>query len=258
LLVPHVCEVHVSVLHRVDGAGQSVGALHATHAPAPLHTWPPLSLHVVPAAALFVPHVFEAHVLVLHSVVCAKQSVGALHATQLPAPLHTWPPLSLQVVPAAALLVPHMLEAQVLSLHTVVCAAQSDGALHPTHWPMLLHLRPPAPHVVPWATIGCVQLPLASHTSLVQGLPSSGQAVLAGLSVTVHPPLPSQVEVAWQLVGAHEYGVPLQAPLVHASLKVHALPSSQVVPLGLLDHVEVDVAGVQTWQKLLGLTAPLG
>jgi hypothetical protein len=50
---------------------------------------------------------------------------------------------------------------------------------------------------------------------------------------------------------------PPQVPLVHTSLDVQALPSLQLVPLMTLDQAVVDVAGVQTWQALAALIAPL-
>ena len=69
---------------------QSEFTLHPTHEPLALQTLPPLSLHAVPRLALAVPQVFELHVLVLHSVVCAGQSEGALHWTHPKLALHTW------------------------------------------------------------------------------------------------------------------------------------------------------------------------
>jgi hypothetical protein len=39
------------------------------------------------------------------------------------------------------------------------------------------------------------------HESLVHGFPSSVQAVPFTLFVAVHPPLPLQAELAWQVVG---------------------------------------------------------
>jgi hypothetical protein len=53
---------------------------------------PPLSVHAVPAAAKLVPHVLLVHVSSTQAVVCAGQSLGPLHATQLPLPSQTVPP----------------------------------------------------------------------------------------------------------------------------------------------------------------------
>src|SRR5580704_5996214 len=92
----------------------------------------------------------------------------------------------------------------------------------------------PAPQLVPSGNEGCVHEPVASHTSEVQGLPSSGHAVPLGWSTMVQPPRPSHVELTSQLVAVHVYGVPPQAPAVHTSVDVQALPSLQVVPSGAL------------------------
>jgi hypothetical protein len=42
------------------------------------------------------------------------------------------------------------------------------------------------------------------QVSLVQALPSSVHAAPLALLATVHPPLPLQVELSWQVVGEHE------------------------------------------------------
>jgi hypothetical protein len=72
-------------------------------------------------------------------VVEAGQSFGTLHATQVPVPLQTLPPLSVQAVPWLALLVPQVLLEQVSLLQTVPVAGQSVGALHCTHPSVALH-----------------------------------------------------------------------------------------------------------------------
>src|SRR5690349_13479421 len=46
------------------------------------------------------------HALSTLHVLPGGQSASCRHSTQLPAPSHTWPPLSLQVAPAAAGAVP--------------------------------------------------------------------------------------------------------------------------------------------------------
>jgi hypothetical protein len=51
--------------------------------------------------------------------------------------------------------------------------------------------------------------------------------------------------------------VPPQVPLVQTSAAVQLLPSLHVVPLATLDHVDVDAPGLQAWQGLAGLAAPL-
>ena len=49
---------------------------------------------------------------------------------------------------------------------------------------------------------------------------------------------------------------PTHTPAWQVSVWVQASPSLQVVPLAPLDQVVVEVAGVQTWQELAGLTVP--
>jgi hypothetical protein len=92
----------------------------------------------------------------------------------------------------------------------------------------------------------------------VHGFPSSGHATPLPLGVTVQPPLPSQVELAWQTPGVHVYTAPPQTPAVQTSFFVHALPSSQLVPLARLDHAVVELAGVHTRHALAGFTVPAG
>jgi hypothetical protein len=104
----------------------------ATHVPLPSHTTPLLSVQAVPFAALLVPHVraVPSHVLTLQSVVGIGQSVGATHATQVPLPSHTLPPLSVHAVPAFAFMVLQQPARHALVTHAVVGTAQSDGAMH--------------------------------------------------------------------------------------------------------------------------------
>jgi hypothetical protein len=67
LAVPHWLLVHVATLH-TGGAGQLVDVVHCTHAPleqTPVP--PPLSVQVVPFAALAVPHVLLMHVATLQT-----------------------------------------------------------------------------------------------------------------------------------------------------------------------------------------------
>jgi hypothetical protein len=80
--------------------------------------------------------------------------------------------------------------------------------------------------------------------SLEHALPSSGHATPAPLFTIVQPPLPSHVDVAWQLVGVHVYAVPPQAPFVQTSFFEQALPSLHAVPLALLGFEHTPVAGL--------------
>jgi hypothetical protein len=94
------------------------------------------------------------------------------------------------------------------------------------------------------------------HVSLEHALPSSGHAAPLGSFTTVQPPLPSHVELAWQLVGVHVYAVPPQVPAAHTSFFVQAFPSSHAAPSARLDHAVVEVAGAHARQALAGFTAP--
>src|SRR5580704_7217556 len=60
------------------------------------------------------------------------QSASTLHATQVPAPSQTTPPLSEQAVPWDASVTPQAWAVQVSLLHVVVCGAQSVGLMHCT------------------------------------------------------------------------------------------------------------------------------
>jgi hypothetical protein len=92
------------VVSQTVGAVQSVFASQATHLPAPSQTLPLLSVHAVPLVASLVPQTLAVQVFVTQAVVWAMQSVGALHATQLPLPSQTLSPVPpVHVVPMAAL-----------------------------------------------------------------------------------------------------------------------------------------------------------
>jgi hypothetical protein len=89
-----------------------------------------------------------------------------------------------------------------------------------------------------------------SHVSLVQGLPSSVHTVPPGLFTTVQPPMPSHVELCWQVVGVHVNALPLHIPPVQTSALVHAAPSLHVLPFALFGFEHVPSAGLQvptTW-----------
>ena len=80
----------------------------------------------------------------------------------------------------------------------------------------------------------------------MQRLPSSAQRVPIAVLVMMQPPLPSQLELAWQFVAIHAYAVPPQTPPVQTSLLVQVLLSLHAVPFALSDQARVAVAGVQT------------
>jgi hypothetical protein len=90
-----------------------------THMPLALQTAPPLSLHAVPLGDRFVTHALPEHVTVAHFVFEAVQSLFTMHAVQVPLPSQTLPPFSLHGAPAEAIIVPHSLAVQVLTMHAV-------------------------------------------------------------------------------------------------------------------------------------------
>jgi hypothetical protein len=73
-----------------EAVAQSPLPLHCTQAPLALHTWPPLSLHVVPAVTGVVAHVCDdvLHATVWHLVAGGAQSAVVVHP-QKP-PLQVW------------------------------------------------------------------------------------------------------------------------------------------------------------------------
>jgi hypothetical protein len=103
---------------------------------------------------------------------------------------------------------------------------------------------------------GCAQVPAPSHASPWQGFPSLGHDTPLTLFTIVHPPLPSHVELAWQLVGVHVCRVPPQVPALHASFEVQASPSLHEVPFAASDHAVVEIAGAHTWHAFAGFFAP--
>jgi len=95
------------------------------HEPLPSQTTPPFSLHGAPTAAFDVPHAFAEQVTRTQAVALAAQSVGALHATQLPEPSHTLPLLSVHVAPIVAFVVTHAPPVHATVAHFVVDVVQS-------------------------------------------------------------------------------------------------------------------------------------
>ncbi len=116
----------------------------------------------------------------------------------------------------------------------------------------------PAPHAVPSARSARTQLPMRSHAPPWQGFPSPGHAAPLAAFTTVQPPLPSQVELTWQLVAVHGDAVPVQVPAAHTSFQVQGSPSLHSVPPATSDHSVVEVAGAHTRQALAGFTVPTG
>ena len=139
-MLPQVWAVGSHELRRqvvVCGA-QSLAIKQATQAPLPSHSVPPLSLHGRPGGASTSMHrlTIGLHKLAWQAVVVVfGQSAGMEQpGTHEPWPSQTVPPLSLQGMPAAALVVPHAPALQLLLWHAVAGAGQSLGTLHPLPW----------------------------------------------------------------------------------------------------------------------------
>jgi len=104
-------------------------------------------------------------------------------------------------------------------------------------------LPPPLP-VMPASPFGA-QTP-AVHTPVEHGVPS-------GFAGFEHIPLiASHVPASWHSsIAVHTTGVPVQAPAVHVSPCVQALPSLQVVPLASGGYEHTPLTGLQApaaWQ----------
>jgi hypothetical protein len=124
----HLPPEQAGVAQTVSEAGQSASWRQATHDPLPSQSWPPSSLHIVPAAALLVPQAcWVEQVLLWHLVVTAGQSAGIRQPTQLPSPSQTLPPLAAQGVSAAALVVPQQESSQVALTQVFVGVVQPAG-----------------------------------------------------------------------------------------------------------------------------------
>jgi hypothetical protein len=148
----------------------------ATQLPFPSQTTPPLSVQGVPFIAFCVPQVFPEHVLVLQTVACARQSVAALHWTQVPLPSQILPPLSLQVVVFDALIVPHALPVQVSTLQAVAGAGQSVTATQATQLPLPSQTSPLLLVQVCSALLLVVPQQPLSHVAETQSLAGVGQS----------------------------------------------------------------------------------
>jgi hypothetical protein len=81
----------------------------------------------VPAGAVVVVHAWFTHVATVHSWVLVGQSVSALQARHTPLPSQTFPPLSLQVVPSCASVVPQQPAMHVSVTHAVLWVGQSEA-----------------------------------------------------------------------------------------------------------------------------------
>jgi hypothetical protein len=131
---------HVGVAHSPTD-GHCDALLHATQLPLPSHTAPPLSWQAVSFAAFMVVQAPAEQPFVRHFVVGSGQLSAVTHATQLPLPSHTVPPLFEQDAPAIAFIDAQQPMVQVPMAHEdegqSVLAVQ---AMPPSHTSM-----PPAP-----------------------------------------------------------------------------------------------------------------
>jgi hypothetical protein len=110
-----------------------------------------------------------------------------------------------------------------------------------------------APHVTGFAP---VHVPFWQVSVRVQAVPSLHALPLA-LAGFVHSPVDGlHVPAVWHWSSAVQTTAspPEQLPFEQVSVRVHALPSPQAVPFGLLGFEQTPVAGSQTpvsWQALL-------
>jgi hypothetical protein len=115
------------------------------------------------------------------------QSASTLHATQVPLALQTVPPLSVHAVPVAALVVPHVVAAHVLTRQREACAAQSVGAVHSTQAPLehtVLAQSLGTRHVCPFPHAGHCPPPQSTPVS-VPSITPSVQLAAGGASTPV-------------------------------------------------------------------------
>jgi len=121
----------------VPVGGQSLGATHATQAPLPSHTVPPLSVQALDTEFGFVPQAPAVHVFSRHVVGCCAQSEGVMQAMQLPLPSQTAPPASSwHDVPDCAGPIPQQPSVHVAAAHGESGAGQSVADAHvipPSH-----------------------------------------------------------------------------------------------------------------------------
>jgi hypothetical protein len=183
---------------------QSLVCRQATQAPLPSHTVPPAELHLVPAAASTGVQAPPTHETGAHVVLAMpEQSLVWRQATHLPLPSHCVPPLSLQVMPEATLVVPQTPSVQVACWQVVMGCVHSAETMQATHlplpsqWapPLLVHLvssgrgvplQHPAVHAAWVQSFGAVQLSAALHAVHVITPPVP---IMVVVPVVVPPPV---------------------------------------------------------------------
>src|SRR5207247_7171050 len=245
------------------------GCVEATEPTVPLHTSVvqtlPSSVHAVPAAltasagqVVLVPVQVSAR---SHSLTAARHTApafptGCVQAGESRVPLHTSVvqglPSSVQADPAA------------------LTASAGQVVLAPVQVSARSHSLTVAGHTVPAWPAGCVRrgvLVLPLHVSVVQGLPSSVQAVPADLTALAGQVVldPVQVSARSHSLTVARHTVPawpagcLQRGLLvlplHVSV-VQTLPSSvQAVPAALTVVGQVVLVPVQVWSRSHSLSA---
>lgn len=149
-----------------------------TQVPPPSHTTPPLSVHVVPFAALVVTHALATHATVAQSVPVGVQSAVSLHATQVPPPLQTLPPPSEHASPAAVMVGVHVPFASQFGVaHAVPVAGQSLVLTHATHSPFPSQSWPfESLHAVQATALVVVHMPFV-HVAVTHSVVGFGQSV---------------------------------------------------------------------------------
>jgi hypothetical protein len=198
--VLHTPPAHSAVSHAFAGVGQSLAVMHETHAPAPLHSVPPICEHGAPTGALGDDGTPLVQMPGAHWFPVCGTFVLFTTLTTLPAPSHWFwwqvPTVCVLVgVPAAVFTTPHVPAEHVRLWQSVSVPGQSVAVMHETHAPRPLHSVPPFwLHVVPAATGGFEGTPFV-QTAVVHGFVLVGRSASSMTLVTL--PFPSHSFV-WQ------------------------------------------------------------
>jgi hypothetical protein len=151
-------------------------------------------------------------------------------ATHAPLPSHTTPPLSVQAVPFATFVVPHACAPlHVLTLQTVVCAAQSLACRHATHAPLPSQSLPALSlHAVALAAF-CVPQHPPAHVRTMHAVLVAGHVV-----GTVHVAVPAShvgpVSEPESPASAASPALLVSSPVSATELSATSLPTSVSVP----------------------------
>src|SRR5262245_4210672 len=164
---------------------------HATHAPEPSQTLPPIELHAAPAIVGGFEGTPPVHRSSVQSSPSTGTSVFSGTSTALPEPSQRFSLQSPVVcavvgVPIAVKLVPQTPAVHVRAWQSSSMPGQSEGIAHPTQEPAPSQTTA-VPQEAPAAVGGFDGTP-AVHTSSVQGLPSSGTSVSSSASCAIPAP----------------------------------------------------------------------